>query len=256
MGEPHPNDPSTVVADREARPFRPGESLHVWLVTIVYSSGAVNTTGDRWRWGVGFISRVARKGFFFSSATAAWTVQKIPFLTSALGRYEHPPEIDEPFLVLQVTRGLVPLAYYTLLPTLRDALLGTDGQGTVNMEQFHYHGMTFEQDEVRFVEFQSEMTTADEGGAPFVAVTFTFHIRKGGWYDDLLDEDVATINPSNFKRVPIGDFQGNPITEPMPLNGNGQALSFTPGTPAHLLQGFYMRYRKFDRFPYASIGFP
>lgn len=262
-GEQHPNDSGASVAFREAIPFRPGESQHFWMVFVEYSSaaGLGIGVGDDWEWSTGYLQKVARRGYFYSNG--GWSQTKIPYLTSALGRFENPPDYDEPFRILRVTRGITTLGYYSMQPSIALVLGGADGQGTVNSQEFIYHGFTWLPGEVRCVEHSARSFTAPDGGPEFVAATFVFHLRIGGWFDDMLDEDICRLvtvriidSQQVVGREPITlTTAGDPITEPWPLNGQGQPLRLEAGTAFGNIPYSYLRYRKFDSVPYSMIGF-
>lgn len=292
FGEEHPNDSLTLVAERDCEPYQAEDSRLVWIVRVRYSSGVRFGNGDKWRWLTSFNNKISDRGFFYSPGTpdpeggpptgGGWSNVKIPYLTSALGRFKQPPEYDEPYRILQVQRGATLLAYYAAQQIIDAALHGSDGQGTVNQNDFTYQTKTYLPGEVRFMDCQEDLATPDESSNAYVSLTFTFACRRGGWFDDILDEDVAalvtetrTINGNQvqvFRRAPIlkaqpgaggGMLGGAPpqeeITEPIPLDGNGRELVVeTLGgdiPDVASIPFVYMRYRKYDPFPYELIGF-
>lgn len=259
-------------AERELTPFKIGESLLIWLVRCLFANNLTFASGDRWTWGTSFLQKISNRGYFYSPGQegqgGGWSNIKIPYLTSALGRIESPPEYDEPIRILRVQRGALLSAYYLQQNVINAALMGSDGQGTVNQELFTYQSTEWQPGEVRFISEESENATPEGSSTQYVNATYTFHMRRGGWFDDIFDEDTHELSTLGFRDgVPVYKrseikglgFAAVPVQSPVPLNGGGRPLNIevVGGTVLDIanIPFQYMRYRKFDPFPYSLIGF-
>jgi hypothetical protein len=64
-----------------------------------------------------------------------------------------------------------------------------------------------------------------ENGLSFWAVTYEFEYRGETWFYRPMDRGKTQVDPADGKLVAIADKYGQPVTEPVPLDGHGQPLS-------------------------------
>lgn len=85
----------------------------------------------------------------------------------------------------------------------------------------------FEAETVKCVEYGGEFTV--EGDFEFYVVTRVFHIRLDGWRKRVLDRGFHEKIGETDNNIPIlrkfVDDEGNPLTEPQLLNGQGRRLN-------------------------------
>lgn len=143
--------------------------------------------------------------------------------------------------------------------TISDALDGF--MNRVNSEDFsiHYRGATkkFTARTVWLTQASSE--PGYENGVPYERVSVTLRVRKDGWLRKVLDMGVLHYlnddpTPDNPKIQPIRDSNGDPITQPVPLDGRGSVVAKSGANPNGL--PVFLKFRTKLETNFAVIPFP
>lgn len=84
-------------------------------------------------------------------------------------------------------------------------------------------------------------------------VTYAFHIRRGSWLRRILDEGYKTkkMVEDVEKTVKIEDDEGNIVSQPWPLNGNGYRVE---SELINLLWAFWLEFEIYHLLPFSVLG--
>ena len=219
-------DPTAFV--KSITPTRKGENSKVWEVVVEWSELAKVDNP---------LNRPAKKNWGFEQAgKVAWQDIDGKAILNSAGDYFDPPiEIEDSRPLLTVVRN----------DATFDPLLAIDYQDAVNEDRFLIANPG--QCKVAGIEASEE----EENDVKFWRVVFHFAFRREGWLAEPLDQGrYATVdaNGAAQKRTPIPDKAGDPVTDPVPLDGKGAELvDATPETAKFLKFTVYKK-RLFSRF--------
>lgn len=243
MGDPHPENPAAIVSDRnivqdDADPLR-------WLVTITYNThlnlpDAVQPDGGTpanpadiaenplrrptiWKCTVQQVQEVARSGFPVDDAGNFGLLPK-PITNSAGFLYDPPVMIEVSRPVITATRNLA------FEPILHAMEIGD----IVN--SLPWRGIPARCARVVGAEAEGVF----ENNVAFWRLTYSFAIKWDTWDARPLDAGTMErivqfgdggggVPVTTTKFQAILDPAGNPVTEPVPLDGNGRKLAANAG---------------------------
>ena len=164
------------------------------------------------------------------------------------------------------------LTTYKSIYDLSDRLIGHTNLNSTTLATYTESGaLQFSQqfDEDTLLCVQQDYDPFLYRDLPWNTVTLEFLYRESGWYSEFLDAGLVTYEltdyPSagggTFKDYPyawkrILDSTGNPITDPVPLDGLGFPLQDTAESPPSPDKGVFLRYRTLIQKSFAGIYGP
>jgi len=203
----HPADPWLYCVRVESRPK--GDSTHLYEVTCQYESVQDPLTQDPIvEWSGVMVSEPIDRDRFGE-----------PIQNSSHETFDPPIQQDFEDLVLRVRRNEASF----------DPIVAAGYKWSVNSDQF----AGFPPGEARMRIFEGRYVRA--GGLYFWEVQYEIHFRQGGWKVPIFDKGFRTIkldsegapdldSDGNYQYVTVKDTDGNPMREPVMLDGQGQRL--------------------------------
>jgi hypothetical protein len=264
MGELHPEDLQAFVSNRDIQ--QDAADSRRWLVTITYTTQppaeAANAEaiqpgeaggqepGDRpenpllraARWRGSFQQREEVLRSAYATDDDGNNVGGSKAVTNSAGiPYDPPVMFDTGDAGFTVQKNYSSLT----LPQLADFYQAVN--------QFAWRGFAPRTVKIVGIDFEASF----ENAVFFWAVTWSFAVRENGWEKRILDaglterftlEHLPPADPVYQWRTIRDPQTGEPITEPVPLDGNGRRL--TPGEPP-----VFLRFSAYKQRPFATLGF-
>lgn len=258
LGDSHPEDSQAVVV--AVVPAQDSADPRRWIVNIDYDTqpplpealqpesptgdpGAEQTPADLpdnplnrpaiWRGSFQQIQEVLRDAYL-TDANGDNIGGSKPVVNSAGFLFDPPVMVERSRPTLTITKNIPSLNIFAL----------NDVVDSVNKTA--WKGLEIRTARLVGVEFQSGL----ENGVFFWTVSWTFALKFDKWDIRVLDAGLAerVVVPSvpgqpgpQYEIRPILDPQGNPITEPVPLDGNGKRLAPNQPEVYLLFSGYKQR---------------
>jgi len=220
----HPDSDALLVKSRTAK--QPPEDHSVWVVTVHYENqdndGPVSSPEDE-KPGVyfGFGQRyqtVAERAYDQGDKRGA---PSKPIVNSARQPFDPPVMADESPRSITIVRN------ESMGEFDPNNVLGF--KDTLNKGQVTVAGVKIEEKTGRMTDLRAQKLFRPDGG-PYYQVVYEIQIKPEGWARKVLDQG---FNENTYEEgsgsdggiEPINDVNGNPVTEPQLLDGNGRELA-------------------------------
>lgn len=193
---PHPADPWTYVQNIGVMP---GNGPKQWIVTVTYKSWQ-DPLNAPWQVSWSFAS---------SNEPIDRDINDKAITNSAYETYDPPISKEADDLILRISRNEAAF----------DPLAALDYKNSVNSDYFYGAGPGIA---------KLNLWTGDlQVGGPqaWYAVNYEIQFRQDGWKRRLLDQGFRTFDADEGTYTTITDSEGNPMSEPTLLDGNGQKLA-------------------------------
>jgi len=165
-----------------------------------------------------------------------------PVRNSAGQRFDPPPMKEEADWSMVATRNEVSF----------DAGYAASYSNRVNSDTFY--GGTAGQWKIQGITADPQW---DETIGQYYRISYTFAFREDTWSPDILDQgryewyDVTWTNIGDPVLLPILDAQHQPVADPWPLDGNGQAL---PPDDVEAESFQYLEFKKYKEAAFGALG--
>lgn len=240
IGSAYPGDTTRRVQSVSAR--REQANRLVYVVTVEYSSKA--TEGDAVA-AENPLSRPREVSWDFEESTEPIYDDGAGTAITNSANITFDPPIQEKVSDLVMT--------YTKNFATFDAPKFIDYKDAVNNDPFQVPGgYTIDPGVAKIVGFSANEQT--ENNITFFRITIKIAFRpnysngNSGWTRNIVDEGRVRLNPYGVlpwqdKYIAILDAQGQPVTDPVPLDGTGQPLE--PGLPVNFISVLPRKFRPF-----------
>lgn len=148
-----------------------------------------------------------------------------PVQTSARGNFASPPELEDGYPQIVITRNEKQLDFTAML----------DYRYVVNSKA--WAGFEAGQCLMKPITWKRVIENTPTGDLIFYQKTYTIQVKEDGWPLELLDQDIMKLDGEG-RRVKIVDAKQQPITKPALLDGSGGELA-VDGEPK--FRKFYVR---------------
>jgi hypothetical protein len=225
---------------RTVDPQQDDDNPRLWIITVAYDSAVDQEQRDE-----NPLARPAEIAWDFQQYTrAVWKDADGKAILNSAGDYFDPPiEVDDSRPVLTITRNEAAF----------NPALAIDYQDAVNTDPF----FGFAARQVKVAKISSQR--AFENNVSYWRTSYEFHMRRDGWKVAVLDQgrrqkgqggDAQGQTDPN-KVYQILDGSGQPISDPVPLDGAGRRLASPGPTTA--------KFREFEIYkerPFAAFNLP
>ena len=241
-GWPHPEDGFAICHDVNVVPIR-GDPMHFHANLFYTTAPDPRSEPDPGR-GHDPLSREPRYEWFEIRAAVPiyWDLDGNSIASSAGEPFDPPLEQEESRLGFRVER----FREYTTLQAMGEHLYSVANK--LNAEPF----LGAPAETARIASARAQLII--EGGIPYWREAYEVHFREQTWNRSVLDQGVYRIYTVGMPGTPdeyenIVDANGQPIANPVKLDGNGQVLA--PGE-----QAVYRNFRTYNTISFTGIPLP